>query len=473
MTIRTLLTARSTLVSRLGQVARFLAVAAVAIVAFGVAASATDEVGPLTVRAALRPSLSGTTALELPPLGRITADTHVAPVAASATLVAVDFDGLQDVAAAGLPTVAQIAGWRAALTNLLLLAATRGVIAALLAAGLAAAAVWRSRGPVVRAVVGAAGTVGIVALLFILTFSLEAFRQPRFEGALSHAPALLAMAEQRADTVTGLQRQLSSLAANLAAYYAVPQSYESAGSLAGTLRVLHVSDRHLDPVGMQLSLDLARAYDVGLVIDTGDLSHFGTLAEAAAASVQIGSLPLVFVPGNHDSPTLVSELAALPNATVLDGDTTLTALGLVVAGVGDPAGLGTDVEPDPEAASDAGRALARSLDAAGMRPDIVAVHDPASGAWFEGLTPLVLSGHTHTPALEERGGTWFLGAGTTGGVHFSELRSDPHIPHSAAILYYEPGSPPRLVAIDQIEVYGKTRRSSVVRTLVEPGPAGD
>jgi len=63
-----------------------------------------------------------------------------------------------------------------------------------------------------------------------------------------------------------------------------------------------------------------------------------------------------------------------------------------------------------------------------------------------------------------------LGSGTTGGVHFTELRPDPHIPHGASVLYFSRSEPGRLVAIDQIEVFGKTSQSSIRRTVIDLDP---
>jgi hypothetical protein len=101
-------------------------------------------------------------------------------------------------------------------------------------------------------------------------------------------------------------------------------------------------------------------------------------------------------------------------------------------------------------------------------PTVIAIHNPGMAEPFAGLAPLVLLGHTHTPDLSERDGTWFLDNGTTGGIHFSDLRADPHIPHTASVLYFTAVGPPRLVAIDQIEVYGVTGQSSLRRTVIDP-----
>jgi hypothetical protein len=55
----------------------------------------------------------------------------------------------------------------------------------------------------------------------------------------------------------------------------------------------------------------------------------------------------------------------------------------------------------------------------------------------------------------------------TGGVRFTGLRPDPRTPHGAAVLYSSRTEPGRLVTVDQIEVYGKSRQPSVRRTIVD------
>ncbi len=45
------------------------------------------------------------------------------------------------------------------------------------------------------------------------------------------------------------------------------------------------------------------------------------------------------------------------------------------------------------------------------------------------------------------------------------MRPEPHIPHSAPVLYSTAELPRRLAAIDQIEVYGVAGHSSLRRTV--------
>lgn len=466
------MTSERTRISRtsaaIGSAAVLLAVA-LGVLAFTAVAAVTDEVGPLTVAVRLTPALDGTTTLAFPPFGSISADTHAAPLHAEVRLDEVDVAGLEALAAEGVPDGADLEEWSGSAMRAVLAAGTRGTLAGLFTAGLAAFAFTRSRKltalalAMVVAVCG--GTIGLGAA----TFEPGAFAEPTFNGALTYAPGALALVQDRLSDIEGLQRQVRSLASDLAAYYGVDQSFTGGGSLPDTYRVMHVTDLHLDPIGMQLTVDLARAYNAELIIDTGDISHFGTEQEAALAIAQLSGRPYVFVPGNHDSPDLVTRIAA-SGVTVLDDETTTTARGLVILGIGDPASAGPGVEPDSRHARERGEEIADARER--ERFDIVAVHDPASGRPFIGRTPIVVSGHTHTPSFAMEDSTVLLGSGTTGGVHFTELRPDPHIPHGASILYFSRSEPGRLVAVDQIEVYGKTSQSSIRRTMIAVDSSG-
>lgn len=439
-------------------------------VAFGLSAQSSGTIGPVSVTVELEPSLDGQTTLEFPPFGRVIADTHRGPLNATATLNEIDIEQVRDLATGGELRRAEIEAWAEELKRTVARAATLGLLAALLAGCVVAWTLtrsWRSAAVTAMLVIVLPG--GAVALSTV-TFEENAFREPTYEGALTYAPAAFGLVQQKVTDIRSLQEQASGLAAALSAYYGVSQSIAPGGTLPNTYRVLHVSDQHLDPVGLQLGMDLAEAYDVEFVIDTGDISYFGSQEEGAFASARIGTRPYIFVPGNHDSSFVLDNLAALGNVTILDGETTTTPTGLTVLGVGDPDGTGLAYEPDREAAEEKGLKAAEA--SRETTPNIVAVHNPASGRAFGGMVDLVLSGHTHTPKLQVTESTVFLGAGTTGGVDFTDLTSDPNIPHSAAVLYFSMDEPGRLVAIDQIEVYGKTRQSSIRRTIIDEGFVG-
>lgn len=453
------------------RIALVLAVALTAgVLTFSTFADVTRTIGPVSVSVRLAPALKGETTLAFPPFGTISARTHLGTVSARARLEEVDVRALDELASGGLPDQEDLDGWVEAAIRAVVAAGLQGVLAALLTAGVVTYALSRSRTLVIWSLVGMLVVCAAPVALGAATFDAAAFSQPTFNGALTYAPGAIHLVQDRIADIEGLQRQVRSLASDLAAYYGVDQSYAGMDALPDTYRVLHVSDLHLDPVGMQLTLDLARAYDAELIIDTGDISHFGTEQEAALAIAQMGQRPYVFVPGNHDAPDLVSHIAA-SGVTVLDGETTTTARGLIILGIGDPASAGPGVEPDTSRARERGRVVAEEW--MGERIDVVAVHDPASGPPFVGRAAIVLSGHTHTPSYSFEEGTAVLGSGTTGGVHFTELRPDPHIPHGASVLYFSMTEPGRLVAIDQIEVYGKGSQSSIRRIVIARDPGED
>lgn len=433
--------------------------------AFTLAAQSSGTIGPLTVGVRLGPAADGATTLEFPPFGKVIADTHAGPLAATASLDEVDVDALQELATRTALSREEIDGWADDLRGIVRRAAVLGLVAGLAAACAVAWMLSRSWRATIAAAMLAIALPGGALAAGTLTFDEQAFSSPTYEGALTYAPAAFGLVQQKVTSIRDLQQQAAGLAAELASYYGTTQSFTPGGSLPGTYRVLHVSDLHLDPVGMQLAIDLANEYEVELVIDTGDVSYFGTEQEGALAAAQLSARPYIFIPGNHDSRPVLDNLLGTGNVTVLDGETTTTARGLVVLGVGDPAGDSEAYMPDREAAAEKGEELAREF--RGRAVDIAAVHNPSSGEAFAGRVPLVLSGHTHTAVFETVDDTIFLGAGTTGGVNFNDLEDDPHIPHSAAILYFSVAEPGRLVAIDQIEVYGRARQSSIRRTVVD------
>src|SRR5687767_15987356 len=88
-----------------------------------------------------------------------------------------------------------------------------------------------------------------------------------------------------------------------------------------TFRVLHVSDIHNNPAAFPFLREVAQQFQVEFIIDTGDLTDFGSPLEATIGR-EIARLPFpyVIVLGNHDSPTVGTALAQLPNVTVLDGN---------------------------------------------------------------------------------------------------------------------------------------------------------
>src|SRR6266550_271440 len=198
------------------------------------------------------------------------------------------------------------------------------------------------------------------------------------------------------------------------AYTAIPQTTLSEGP---QIRVLHISDIHLNPLGLDFAKQVAEGFDVNFVIDTGDLTSFGTPAEQLILSrIPAIGKPYVFVRGNHDSMALQEALTKVPNARVLDG-TSIRLSGFTIYGLGDPAFTPDKQTPIPDAVvaqldRQASDQIAQDLDAVPKPPDMILVHDDRMAESAAGRVPLVLSGHFHQTDDRVVDGTLFLRIGS-------------------------------------------------------------
>ncbi len=250
--------------------------------------------------------------------------------------------------------------------------------------------------------------------------------------------------------------------------YSEIQTRTSSGN---QIRVLHIADVHLSPLGMDFAQQLAEAFDVDVVVDTGDLTSFGTPAEDLIARfVPAFDQPYLFVPGNHDGPSIEAAMARVPNVTVVDG-ATVEKGGLTFYGLRHPV-----FTPNREAAVDddefeararqAGQRILSDVQRMPAPPTVVAVHDDRMAEAVAGHVPVVVSGHFHLPSARVLNGTLFLRTGTTGGSGFTVFTEEGGIPLSAEILYFERGAQPVLVAFDRITQSPESGNLSVERHLV-------
>ena len=444
-----------------------------ALLAFTLSAHSSFSAGPVTIGASFRPG-AGRTVLALPPFGSVAARTHAAPMRVEFRLEDLAISQVQSWVDNGVPNGTTLTELRRQLQAGVALAYGIGVLAAALVSliVLLAARFKPQRALVIAGVLS--GVLLVVGAWGLLGFDEAAFSQPTYRGALTYAPGVVATVQDRLTAVGELKGKVFDVARDLASYYGTSQVFASGGSMSGTIKVLHISDTHLDPVGAELATQLADAFDVAFVIHTGDINIYGTSVEASVAVAEMDtSRPLLFVPGNHDSPAISRALATLENVTVLENTSTVVA-GLRVFGVPDPVSRGYSVEPDKAQMSTLAQTVADSLRESiaktGLSPDIIALHNPAMQKPFAGMAPIVLSGHTHTPALSFKDDTWWLNAGTTGGVAFGGAEG-AHTAYSAAVLYYTQTTPHRLIAIDRIEVNGTTRETSLTRTTTSEAVA--
>jgi predicted phosphodiesterase len=411
----------------------------------------------------------GVTVIALPPFGRLTADTHRAPIHFSATVREVEVRELtRTIGNGGIDHLVRVVR-RDALRQvfpfaLRLLGAA--ILGAVLLALISFRTHWRAVGlAVATAFVAVAGCETVAWS----TYRPAALLNPTFSGSLALAPRLIGPARTAIDKIDEFRAELTRVLEGAARVYTSIQASPLGGG--DEIKVLHISDIHLSPLGMEFAQEVAGAFDVDFVVDTGDITSFGTPVEQLILSDIAGfGRPYVFVRGNHDSLDLQEAVRRIPNAIVLNGDTKLVR-GLSIYGRGDPVFTPNKLSAlDDEELADRVRAAGPGImfDASRLShpPDIVAVHDDRMAETVAGHVPLVISGHFHQPSAAVVDGTLFLRVGSTGGAGANVFTQVGGVPLSAEVLYFSRESPLELVAYDLIEQSPESGSLTVRRHLI-------
>ena len=355
-------------------------------------------IGPFDATLAFRP-VGGGAAVAVPPLGSLTVDAYDGPLRLDIALQRVDPERARALASdpvrlAGV--VNQVSDdLRTAIVRLALV--TTGV-AILGAAAASLITLRRWREPAI-----AAGLTTVLLLgsagLGAATWRPEALSQPKYTGLLVNANSLIGSAEDIVARFDAYRASLEDLVANVGTLYSTISALPAPGGADDAVTLLHVSDLHLNPSGFDLMRQVAEQFRVDAVLDTGDITDWGSAPEnQLIGSVGQLGVPYVYIRGNHDSATTAALIAAQPNATVLD-DSTVTVAGIEIAGARDPLftpdkRTGDDNAGD-DVLTDSGKALADVIDDLPDPPAIAMVHDPKQAAPLDGHVPLVLAGHTH------------------------------------------------------------------------------
>ncbi|MGW0626044.1 metallophosphoesterase family protein [Streptomyces sp. NPDC002758] len=417
-------------------------------------------VGPMNTTMTLRPSLTGGTKINVSPLGALTLDSHVAPVRLDVNVDQLDplrsqalvdhperLSGLQDEVARDVEHgtldlavrsgIAVVSGATA-----LGLAVYRRPRRALIAGGLA------------LALLAASGATAYA------TWNPKSVLEPKFSGLLSSAPSLVGNARSIVTEFDVYQKELARLVTNVTKLYDVTSTLPAYDPDPTTIRVLHVSDIHLNPASWKIIASLVKQYDVNVIVDSGDTMDHGTAAENGFLDPIAGlGVPYVWVRGNHDSTLTQRYLAHMKNVHVLDDGRAQSVAGLRFAGIGDP-----QYTPDRSTVpgGDAAEVLAgdrlasalRDQRAAGTPVDVAIAHEPSAARETDGEVPLVLCGHLHHAGTEMLPyGTRLRMEGSTGGSGLRAVEHKYPAPIEASILYFDRDSR-RLQAWDEIKLGG-------------------
>jgi len=466
------------------------------------------NVGPFRAEMSVTPSLTGGTEIDIPPLGALYLDSHEGPIH-----LKVDLGSLDQTRTEALiddPTAISAAGQGAVddVTAGVLRLGLRALGAALGTALLLAALIFRNVKRVawagVIALAVTAGSLGLAAG----TIRRGSIAEPRYEGLLVNAPAVVGDARRIADNYGRYSDQLQQLVTNVSRIYTTVSALPVYEPAANTTRILHVSDLHLNPASWGVIRTVVKQWDIDAVIDTGDIVDWGSSAETTyVSSIEQVGVPYIYVRGNHDSSAIQAAVGRQKNAKVLD-NSIITINGLTIAGIGDPqftpdksetlANAG-DPASNPLLAS--GTQLATTIRDSKTKVDVALVHDPAMAPPLSGVVPLVLAGHLHkrevsmlpaataaptptaapsttpststtpTAAALPPVQTRLMVEGSTGGAGLRGLEKEQPTPLTLSVLYFDENH--ALKAYDDIQLGGTgqsnvTMQRKVIGTDPEP-----
>ncbi|WP_329012499.1 MULTISPECIES: metallophosphoesterase family protein [unclassified Streptomyces] len=436
--------------------------------------SVRTPVGPMDTTMALRPSLSGGTKVNVSPLGALTLDSHVAPVRLD-----VDVDRLDPARAQALVDHPErLSGLQDEVARDVergtLDLAVRSCVAVVTGATALGLAVYRrprralAAGGLALALLAASGVSAYA------TWNPKSVLEPKFSGLLSSAPSVVGNARSIVTDFDVYQQELARLVTNVTKLYDVASTLPAYQPDPSTIRVLHVSDIHLNPAAWKIIGSLVDQYKVDVIVDSGDTMDHGTSAENGFLDpVKDLGVPYVWVRGNHDSRSTQRYLEGIENAHVLDEGRAETIAGVRFAGTGDP-----QFTPDRSQAAggDAAERLAgarlasalRDQRAKGTPVDIAVAHEPVAAAGTDGTVPLALCGHLHTQGTKLLPlGTRLRREGSTGGSGLRAVEGQYPAPIEASVLYLDRDTR-HLQAWDEIKLGGLGRTTAEVsRHLVE------
>jgi len=464
----------------------------------------TTYLGPLEVQVRVVPSLQPGVEVLLPPVGQVRFHTHNTPVAVHASVKSVNLDQASQLISSPQGLLALQLGAPDVVEDAARKAIAKDLVCALAGAAIAGLLVYRVPRRGIQTTASALAALLVLGAGTAATFDPGALRQPKFTGLLSRAPYIAGEGQDIAKRLESYRSGLADFVQGVTTLYAVADQLPVPRAESDTTTVLHISDIHLNPLGFDLADQLVKQFHVDAVVDTGDITTWGTDVESSTLS-RIGKLgvPYVFVRGNHDSRSTQAVVARQPNAVVLDGDVAEVA-GLTFAGIGDPVftpngEAGTGDASDVEQVGRATEQLAgvvkdydEHVDAdtqvpqqpsplvagkpTGRRVDVALIHDPSRLDSLFGQVPLILSGHYHKRIVRlDDSGTRVMVQGSTGGAGLTaagvqRLSDGEPLPVTATLPHFAKsgGAAGQTVFKDQVTVGGLGLPSVTVRRTTIP-----
>lgn len=409
----------------------------------------------MDVRISIQPAVIGYTEVEIAPLAEIKSKTHATPLKITLRLESIDLHLLQRILDSKQSQTDVINN---VIMKLKLSAAMLAIKALLLAAagGFFGVFLWhRKIGAYhLKGALSASLAMGLLLAGTFATYDLNKFKNPEFEGALKAAPWIIGLASETMGQINILNTKMENIADN------INQLFDQIGALQsfdknreGLVKVLHVSDIHNNPAALGYIQRFANQLEVNIIIDTGDITDYGTPLEAVILQKLAGfKIPYLFIPGNHDSPDTIKKMRSIPGVAVLDGSV-VTFSNLRIIGIPDPSSGSNDIQPPPlNMITKYSDQIEKSLQTLSQPPDILALHNHRIAQGLSGKAPVILYGHDHKLSVKESAGSVMINSGSTGAGGLRRLQGE-RIPYSMVVQYYAPvAGKMKLLAVDTITV---------------------
>lgn len=428
------------------------------------------SIAALEFQLAVKVLTRGRTEIVIPPIGSISAATHWAPVKISLILRSIDLELLKDLLETGFKQQELIQEIIAKLEEISKVFIVRLLSLGALGGALGILVLRRKRGLVY--VKGAA--IGFLTIFLLLAgtyagYDLKKFENPQFAGALKGAPWMMGLFQESLVKINILGKRMEFMANNLYTVFERLEHVEPIAVVSEDLKILHVSDIHNNPAAYDFLAQIINNFGVDIVIDTGDISDFGTPLEAQLVKrINEMNIPYLFVAGNHDSPQILEALSNIKNVLIVN-DRILNINGLNIVGINDPASVSNAVTPPPEEKlTEYVARLNGVIQFAEEPPDLLMVHNPWLAKQFAGQIPLILFGHNHRYSIEESGGSVLIDAGTTGAAGIRGLAASNEVPYSLVLLTLAKDEKWHITAADTIKVYNLQGSYSIERRLFTP-----
>lgn len=429
-----------------------------AAIANGLFGSVTRGVGPIEVELSAAPSLDGRSVISVPPLGRLEASTHSAPIVITAVVEEAKAEELRSLLISrpdSRELVREIErDARLAVTALI----KRILFLGFVGGAIAAFFVLPRRRIISSAIGGVTGLVvaGTLMAVTFVSYEHDAFRDPSYHGAIKSAPWVVRLAQDSFESLEDLTSEMRITAENVLRLQDQLNAIGSLRNPEAEVRILVISDLHNNVLAVNYLADLARLFDVHFVLNAGDLTDFGTpFEDELARQLEHIGRPHVFVAGNHDSPNTVRALSKL-KGFYLPHEKVVELEGIRILGQHDPASLKPGIERELMASSAELSHSASRLESVLRRqrkkPDIIMVHTPEIARHFVGKAPILVSGHVHRMSVQQGDNTIWINPGSSGAAGIRYFQGENEKAITAVILYVNRKPQVEAVAADLISI---------------------